>query len=134
MSMINHPNRSKRLRNFLASYESAAKAEASAKGEGWKEGEDGFLDYIDPLDDRLREHQKDLTEAQAVAWIKAAVLAGKTLFGAGDVREIEFVPANARCQYCICNGWREVRRLVVTNDGVESDEPTADDCHSDGDE
>lgn len=116
---------------FAAAYESASKAEAAAKKGGWSKGDDSFLDYIDPLDGKLKERKRFEGQEAAVDWLKAEIMADKSLFGAGDIMAMEFVPHHKRCQYCICDGWRDVRRMVVTNDGIESDEAAENYCHND---
>lgn len=117
---------------FEASYESMTKAAAMARADGWSGGDDvPMLDYIDPLDYRVKERREFKTKAAALKWLKGEIDARKTLFGAGDLCELIEIPRRERCQYCVCRGWRIVHDWVVDDDGIAEEREAESICHSD---
>lgn len=112
---------------FQAFYEDCAKLEGAAKANGW-DGEGSALDYAEARDHCVSKSFTDKDEA--VAWVQAEINAMKTVFGVGDVEEIEEVGRHERCQYCTCGGHRRVHRYVVGDAGIEDDE-TLNDCADD---
>lgn len=120
------------MTTFTASFEDAARCAEAAKAEGWIEGEDGMLDYVEPSS--FQTAKKFSTKEEAVAWLVEQINAMRTCFGSGDVTENESIPPASRCQYCICHGELPVKRYLVTHDGIESEESEDGICHSDDDE
>lgn len=117
-------------RSFRARYESYGKAELAATKLGWKkDGSAGEVaDFVEFSDHR--NVQWFATLEAAVDWLKAEVIARRTLFGVGDVDEFETVERRDRCRYCVCDGLRLVTHRTVTDDGIEAEEPASDDCHN----
>src|SRR5689334_18883973 len=107
------------MNTFVASYESMTRAEAKARAAGWDGAEGEMLDYID-------FHDTDIARAfpnqgMALAWLKKELDANKSLFGCGDIDEIETVDPRKRCRYCICRGKRTVRSWIATHEGIEEE-------------
>ena len=111
---------------FHASYEDYEKAKAAARTRGWK-GEDDLGDFIEFTDHQTGADFATLDEA--VEWLKSEINALKSTFGCGDIDELTKIERRERCKYCVCNGLRPVTRYIVTDDGIESEEPAREDCH-----
>lgn len=113
----------RKMQTFRASYEDAAKAEVAARKLGWTEN-DSLLDFVEAADYWTGKTFETLTKAEA--WLKAEIVAGKTMFGCGDIRALE--PVQRRCRYCTCRGVRVVHEYVVEDTGIVSDETAEDQC------
>ena len=68
---------------------------------------------------------------QAVAWLKRAIKRDMTTFGCGTVLEVERVEYASRCRWCICGGVRDIRRYVLSDDGIEYEEARNDCAYED---
>lgn len=115
---------------FTALYEDAARTEAKAREGGWTPGGGSFFDFGIDSGDCPTIAKTFHDKAKAVAWVNAAIADRKTVFGAGEVREIEEVAPRDRCRYCICRGQRLVRRWVLDGEGEGEDEIVDDDCRN----
>ena len=98
---------------YRVSYEDAAATEILAKQRGWTEN-DSLLDFVDgypPL-----THRRFKNRDAALEWLHGEIVSGKTLFGAGDLDTMELI--EARCRYCVCNGWRTTESFIVDDEGI----------------
>lgn len=113
---------------FLASYEDATKAEAAAKAQGFT-GNDGesWHDFIEADDFRTTKSFGSLNEA--LQWLKSEIADYKTVYGCGDIRQIERIPR--RCQYCICRGEQATYRWIIDDEGICDEEPCDSLCCDD---
>jgi hypothetical protein len=117
--------------HFVASYPDSAKAERIAKREGWREGMDGMLDYIDGFD--YESHKTFGSLSEAVAWVQQAIVNGPAMFGSGTVDEIEQVRfGHGRCKYCVCGGNKTTKHHIIEEGGIV-DTTNETDCLDDDD-
>ena len=109
---------------FVATYQDIKKGEELARKAGW-DGVEGFLYFVH--DDMRMDVSKRFDKLDdAVRWLQE-IVAKKSVFGCGDIIELEAVPIERRCDYCTCRGMRPVREILVTTDEIEREEPR-DDC------
>lgn len=109
---------------FLAAFEAIEPLKAAALKAGCPD-DGSYLDYAEASDHRIGKAFDNRPEA--IGWLKEQIEAGRTTFGCGDLTEVEKIPREKRCRYCICNGERPRTRSVVDDDG-ESDIEFLDDC------
>ena len=103
--------------SYLASYEDWAKAERAARKRGFTGEDDEVSDFVEF--DSYRTTKRCASLDEAVAWLKAEIAEGKTVYGLGDIDRIERTPR--RCQYCTCDGEQAVHRYNVDDQGVCED-------------
>lgn len=112
------------MRYFRAFYENAAATEAAARAEGYDGNNGSLMDYVEPSDYRTGKDFKTLEAA--VVWLKEQIEANKTVFGCGNVIELE--PVARRCRYCVCGGIRRRHEHVVDHDGLAEDFEIDEEC------
>ena len=106
------------MTKFVAHYEDRAKTTAACADEE---------SYLDVANDPASAVTKRFTTLDAaVAWLVAAVNAELTVFGCGEIREMDLV--KNRCEACICRGEQMSRRHIVTDDGIEESFEEESDC------
>lgn len=118
---------------FLAYYEDAAKVEAAAIKRGFEPGGDSgsWHDFVECEDDKFRTAKKFTTFDAALAWLLPEIAAVKSVYGQGTITECVDVPRADRCRYCVCQGQREIKEWIVSNE--VDDERTCDSLCADED-
>lgn len=103
---------------YVALYEDFAKVQAIT------DDEEAYHDIAQSPRGRTSKHFDTLDAA--VAWVSKAVNDYLTVYGCGEVREIE--PVRRRCRYCVCGGRQLVRRHIVSETGIDQTEEQESEC------
>lgn len=103
---------------YIALYEDFAKVQALT------DDEESYHDFAQSSQGRTSKRFASLDEA--IAWASKAVDDCLTVYGCGEVREIEAV--TRRCRYCTCGGRQLVRRHIVSEAGVDETHEEETEC------
>lgn len=104
---------------YVAFYEDRAKTSALIHDE-----DESYHEVAHSAEARTVKRFDKLDDA--VAWVNKAVGASLTVFGCGEVREIEKV--KRLCRACICGGSQIVRRHICDENGIEETHEEEPDC------
>lgn len=104
---------------YIAFYEDRAKTSALINDE-----DEAYSEVAHSAEARTARQFNNLEDA--VAWVSKAVDASLTVFGCGEVREIEKV--KRPCRGCICRGSQIVRRHICDENGIEETHEEESDC------
>src|SRR5690349_8774940 len=95
---------------YVAFYEDRAKTSALIDDE-----DESYSEVAQSSKARTSQQFDNLKDA--VAWVSKAVGAELTVYGCGEVREIEKI--ERPCRACVCHGRQLIRRHICDENGIE---------------